>query len=138
MADAYVNEKPIHDNFDSFARGKVYLDSGGNQYSADVVIGITKTKKLVFYDIVNLVPASLEYKKPIITDESIRDISETDYRLSDNKLPQNKKPVNSHKKSSRKVDSEGRALTEQQAEYFKGSKAVDSEGNLQRVFHGRI
>lgn len=39
-------------------------------------------------------------------------------------------------KFSEKVDSEGFALTEAQAERFKNSKARDKEGRLQSVFHG--
>ena len=33
-------------------------------------------------------------------------------------------------------DSEGRNLTKQQWEYFRKSKAVDSKGNLLRLYHG--
>lgn len=35
-------------------------------------------------------------------------------------------------------DSEGKALTEQQAEYFRDSKVRDSEGNLLVVYHGTM
>lgn len=35
-----------------------------------------------------------------------------------------------------KMDSEGRTLTEAQAEYFKDSKAVDDNGNLKAFYHG--
>ena len=35
-----------------------------------------------------------------------------------------------------KKDSEGNALTEGQAEFFKDSKAVDDKGNLIKVYHG--
>ncbi len=34
------------------------------------------------------------------------------------------------------VDSEGRKLSEEQKEYFKDSKVVDSEGRLKEVYHG--
>lgn len=39
---------------------------------------------------------------------------------------------------SKKVDSEGRKLTEAQQEYFKNSKAVDEDGNLMTVYHGTV
>lgn len=39
-------------------------------------------------------------------------------------------------KYSKNTDSEGNALTEQQAEYFADSKVRDDEGNLQVVYHG--
>ncbi len=37
---------------------------------------------------------------------------------------------------SLKEDSQGRKLTEEQQEYFRGSKVVDSEGRLKVVYHG--
>lgn len=37
---------------------------------------------------------------------------------------------------SRELDSDGRKLTEAQQEFFKGSKAVDSEGRLLTLYHG--
>lgn len=37
---------------------------------------------------------------------------------------------------SLKTDSQGRALTEQQREYFKDSKAVDDQGRLMVMYHG--
>ncbi len=40
------------------------------------------------------------------------------------------------KKFSLKLDSEGNTLTEQQAEYFKDSKARDDQGRLKPMYHG--
>ena len=130
----YINEKPIHNNFDSFARGKVFLDIGGNQYSADVVIGITKTKQMVFYDIVNINKTSLEYKKPTTTDESTRDISETGYRSSKESISQENKQSNNPK--SVKLDSTGRELTPGQQTYFANSEVRDDQGRLKVMYHG--
>ena len=51
---------------------------------------------------------------------------------ADSILPSSKKVNN---KSSVR-DSEGKMLTEQQAEYFKNSKVRDTDGNLLVVYHG--
>jgi len=40
------------------------------------------------------------------------------------------------KRSRRITDSDGVILSEEQAEYFKNSKVVDNDGNLQVVYHG--
>ena len=42
------------------------------------------------------------------------------------------------RKSRRITDSQGRELTKEQAEFFKNSKAVDNDGNLQVVYHGTV
>lgn len=54
-------------------------------------------------------------------------------RLSGNSVPQNEGNV---KRYSLKEDSEGRELTEQQQEYFKDSKVVDSAGQLKVMYRG--
>ncbi len=53
----YVGEAPKHprkDNFREFARGKVNYKVGENGYTADVVVGITRSGKAYLYDIVNI------------------------------------------------------------------------------------
>ena len=54
-------------------------------------------------------------------------------RLSENSVLQNEGNV---KRYSLKEDSEGRELTEQQQEYFKDSKVVDSVGQLKVMYRG--
>ena len=54
-------------------------------------------------------------------------------RLSENRVLQNEGNV---KRYSLKEDSEGRELTEQQQEYFKDSKVVDSAGQLKVMYRG--
>lgn len=63
----YINEKPRHSNFPNFARGKVYLDMGNAQYSADVVVGITARGKAVFYDLVGIKKLRNGYKYHLLT-----------------------------------------------------------------------
>ena len=53
----YENEAANHDRTDnimSFDRGKVELRIGGNDYSAEVVIGVKDDGNKVFYDIVGM------------------------------------------------------------------------------------
>lgn len=61
----YVNEEPTHARKDAivdFARGKVNLRIGENDYLADVIIGNTKENKLVLYDITKFTPTTFTLK----------------------------------------------------------------------------
>lgn len=61
----YVNEDPKHERKDSisdFARGKVNLRIGENDYTADVVIGNTEDNRLVLYDVVSLTETEFAIK----------------------------------------------------------------------------
>ena len=61
----YVNEEPAHARKDAivdFARGKVNLRIGENDYLADVIIGNTKENKLVLYDITKFTPTTFTLK----------------------------------------------------------------------------
>lgn len=63
--------------------------------------------------------------------------SELEFTPSDLRIPQPPGIVNpDNKKSLPETDSKGNELTEQQREYFKDSKVVDSEGRLMVVYHG--
>ena len=53
-ARGWINEEPIHKNFDSFARGHVLYKVGENGYDADVVIGLKNDGSATLYDIVNI------------------------------------------------------------------------------------
>ena len=58
----YVGEEKKHPRKDSIreiARGKVNLRVGGKVYSADVIVGTTKTDHLVFYDLINFKPIKI-------------------------------------------------------------------------------
>ena len=62
----YVNEEIKHDRKDDikeFARGKVYLRIGENDYEASVLIGYTDKNEMLFYDIQDLEPTSFELKE---------------------------------------------------------------------------
>ena len=56
-ATNWVNEAPKHtrtDDISDFARGKVLLRVGPNDYEADVVVGTQKNGEMLLYDILNL------------------------------------------------------------------------------------
>ena len=49
-------EHPRTDNFVDFDHGNVLIEVGKNQYSAEVVVGITSAGNAVFYDVVDIQP----------------------------------------------------------------------------------
>lgn len=62
----WVNEglnHPRKDKITDFARGNVLLRVGGNDYTADVVVGTRKSGSMVMYDILNLQPTSFTEKE---------------------------------------------------------------------------
>ena len=62
----YVNEDLKHqrkDNFREFARGDVLIRVGNNDYSAKVIVGITASKSMVLYDVIDFTSAKLNIKK---------------------------------------------------------------------------
>ena len=61
----YINEGLTHprtDDIIDFARGEILVDILGNQYSAEVVIGFTKSGVCELHDVVNMIPISFKYK----------------------------------------------------------------------------
>ena len=64
-AQNWVNEDLHHPRSDSiidFARGKVRMRIGSNEYAADVLVGYRGPYGLLFYDVTNLKPISIEEK----------------------------------------------------------------------------
>lgn len=65
-ATDWVNEglnHPRKDSIRDFARGSVLLRVGGNDYSADVVVGTQKNGKMLLYDILDLQRTSFAKKE---------------------------------------------------------------------------
>ena len=54
---------PRTDNFVDFDHGRVLIKAGENQYSAEVVVGITDNGTAVFYDVVDIQPAHFQMQK---------------------------------------------------------------------------
>ena len=62
----YVNEEikhPRKDNIREFARGRVLMRVGQNDYNAEVVVGYTKNGEMLLYDIVNFKPDTFSVKE---------------------------------------------------------------------------
>lgn len=56
-------ESPKHprkDNFVGFERGEVNVRVGNNDYTAEVIVGVTSVDRKVFYDVINLNPITIE------------------------------------------------------------------------------
>lgn len=61
----YINEGLKHarkDNIRDFARGNVLLQVGGKDYTADVIVGTTRSGEMLLYDIVNLQRTTINEK----------------------------------------------------------------------------
>ena len=126
---------PRADNFVDFDHGQTLIVSGDAKYSAEVVVGITDTGEAVFYDVVDMTPATFDIKKAepsttATTQDAIGDIHEGSSGDSIAPEPPNVKYSIS--------DSDGRQLSEGQQEYFKDSKVRDENGNLLVVYHGTL
>lgn len=62
----WVNEglnHPRKDRIVDFSRGEVLLRVGGNDYTADVVVGTRKNGSMALYDVLNLQPTSFKAKE---------------------------------------------------------------------------
>ena len=128
----YVNEAPKHprkDNIVQFARGKVLIRSGTNDYEADVVVGFTTGGNLLLYDVVEFTPTT-KIKQAGLRPTNTTESSEIrGYNPATQNIPQSSSDVNTR-------DSEGNTLTQAQQEYFADSKVRDENGNLLLVHHG--
>lgn len=116
-------------------RGTVLLRVGANDYTADVVVGTRKNGNMVLYDVLNLQPDSFVKKETdaVKAENPSPGADRNTASVSESSVPQNGENV---KRYSLKTDSEGRDLTEQQQEYFKGSEVRDEDGRLIPVYHG--
>ena len=62
----YINEDLNHtrkDNFKEFARGDVLIRVGSNDYSAEVIVGLTSANNMVLYDIIKFTPQKFTLKQ---------------------------------------------------------------------------
>ena len=97
----YVNEEikhPRKDNIKEFARGRVLMRVGQNDYNAEVVVGYTQNGEMLLYDIVNFKPDSFSVKErtPRRTGPDKAGMTETNEESSsDNSISQNIAAVNS-------------------------------------------
>lgn len=93
----YIGEQLKHlrqDSFVEFARGTVNFRVRGNGYSADVIVGTTKSGNAILYDIVNI-----QNKKIADAPNTSQDISQADRHDAsaiNTTVPQNAGGVNTH------------------------------------------
>ena len=82
----------------TFARGRVLMRVGQNDYNAEVVVGYTQTGEMLLYDIVNFKPDTFSVKErtPRRTGPDKAGMTETNEESSsDNSISQNNAAVNS-------------------------------------------
>ena len=109
----YINEEikhPRKDNIKEFARGRVLMRVGQNDYNAEVVVGYTQNGEMLLYDIVNFKPDTFSVKErtPRRTGPDKAGMTETNEESSkvegpiksgpattDNSISQNNAAVNS-------------------------------------------
>ena len=127
----YVNEEikhPRKDNIKEFARGRVLMRVGQNDYNAEVVVGYTKNGEMLLYDIVNFKPDSFSVKErtPRRTGPDKAGMTETNEESSsDNSISQNNAAVNSQYTQ----ESENDAADTAENGAGEGDFAVDREGS---------
>ena len=134
----YVNEEikhPRKDNIKEFARGRVLMRVGQNDYNAEVVVGYTQNGEMLLYDIVNFKPDTFSVKErtPRRTGPDKAGMTETNEESSsDNSISQNNAAVNSQYTQESENDASdtaenGADTAENGAD--EGDFAVDREGS---------
>lgn len=127
----YVNEEikhPRKDNIKEFARGRVLMRVGQNDYNAEVVVGYTQNGEMLLYDIVNFKPDTFSVKErtPRRTGPDKAGMTETNEESSsDNSISQNNAAVNSQYTQ----ESENDAADTAENGADEGDFAVDREGS---------
>ena len=134
----YINEEikhPRKDNIKEFARGRVLMRVGQNDYNAEVVVGYTQNGEMLLYDIVNFKPDTFSVKErtPRRTGPDKTGMTETNEESSsDNSISQNNAAVNSQYTQESENDASdtaevGADTAENGAD--EGDFAVDREGS---------
>ena len=127
--------KYAREDYVDFVRGNTLIKSGDRTYRAVVLAGITKDGKAIFHDVVDVYPEAFEIKKAEPhTTASANELPNSILRDSDGgTVAQEEKKVNRKFSLS---DSNGKQLTDAQAEFFKDSVVRDDNGNLKVMYHG--
>lgn len=139
----YINEEikhPRKDNIKEFARGRVLMRVGQNDYNAEVVVGYTQNGEMLLYDIVNFKPDTFSVKErtPRRTGPDKAGMTETNEESSkvegpiksgpattDNSISQNNAAVNSQYTQ----ESENDAADTAENGADEGDFAVDRKGS---------
>lgn len=96
----WVNEglnHPRKDKIADFARGNVLLRVGGNDYTAEVVVGTRESGSMLLYDILNLQPTSFVEKETdaVKAENPSPGTNRNTASVSESSVPQNGRNVNS-------------------------------------------
>ena len=107
----YVNEGLKHKRKDSivdFARGNILIDVSGRKYTAEVVIGFTKSGICELHDIVQMTPTNFDYKKSNMSHYDMDSTSESVRKdiLPNNNVSQNEPVVNTYSMQNSENDAE--------------------------------
>ena len=102
-AKNYIGEEIKHarkDSFVEFARGVVDFKVGNNGYSADIIVGTTKSGAAVLYDIVNI-----QNKKIVTSESDTAQDRRHETPVTNNSIPQTEAVVNTEgRKNITKAD----------------------------------
>ena len=125
----WVNEglnHPRNDKIVDFARGNVLLRVGGNDYTADVVVGTRKNGSMVLYDVLNLQKTSFTKKETgtAIAENPSPGTNRSTVPLSENSIRQNGGNVNGKFSASAEQSDERKA---EQFEVIQNSNAADDD-----------
>ena len=134
----WVNEglnHPRKDKIEDFARGEVLLRVGGNDYTAEVLVGKRKNGSMVMYDVLNLQPTTFTEKETnaVTTTNPSPGTDRNTASISDASVASNAASVKPE--LSGETDSQGRELSQGQATYFENSEVRDRQYNLLPVYH---
>ena len=132
---------PRTDDFVDFDHGKVLIEAGKNQYSAEVVVGITDRGNAVFYDVVDIQPTQFttikEEPSPNVTTNKSPDIA---YESSpENRVPQQATEVKENVRYSSRNQTESdnfkRWFGDWQNDPQNASKVVNRDGTPMVLYH---
>lgn len=133
---------PRTDNFVDFDHGRVLIKAGENQYSAEVVVGITDNGTAVFYDIVDIQPAHFQMQK----EESPTDVTTNKSpdvihgNSSEDTLPQQAAEVKGNVRYSARNQTESKEFKQWfgdwQNDPANASKVVNEDGTPKVMYHG--
>lgn len=133
----WVNEglnHPRKDKIADFARGNVLLRVGGNDYTADVVIGTKKNGSMALYDVLNLQPTSFTEKEAnaAISTNPSPGAARSTASVSDDSVPNRPQSVNKQFSVSERTP-EQKIITYVTA--YETTAAVKKRGNQKARFN---
>ena len=125
-----------------FDHGRVLIKAGENQYSAEVVVGITDNGTAVFYDVVDIQPAHFQMQK----EESPTDVTTNKSpdvihgNSSEDTLPQQAAEVKGNVRYSARNQTESKEFKQWfgdwQNDPANASKVVNEDGTPKVMYHG--